>query len=175
MCSKAIITRYFDVMTIPYADLVVDAVTPQTPAYSGQDLAITWVVRNQGIGLTNSSEWEDRLYLATTPDGSDRAYVASFDHIGFLAPGGSYTRTGHIVLPDGLAGTTYAFVETGGPFEFVYTTNNSRVSGPIEVRLTTPPDLVVSAIVAPATAAEGSAIDVTWTVTNQGPGEANGT
>ncbi|MDH4349648.1 MAG: hypothetical protein OEW56_00680, partial [Gemmatimonadota bacterium] len=164
----------FDVMTIPYADLVVEAVTPDTPAYSGQELAITWVVRNQGIGLTNAIEWRDVVYLATNPDGSDRTAVAIFDHIGFLAPDGSYTRTGRIALPDGIEGSYYAIVETGGPFEFVYTDNNGRVSGPIEVRLTTPPDLVVSDIVAPESAPEGSAIDVTWTVRNQGAGDALG-
>ncbi|MFH1842063.1 MAG: CARDB domain-containing protein [bacterium] len=172
--NAAAASGFFDVMTIPYADLVVDAVTPTTPAYSGEDLTITWVVRNQGIGLTNTYNWWDVVYLATTPDGSDRTYVDDFDHIGFLAPGGSYTRTGRVALPDGIEGTYYAFVQTGGPFEFVYTDNNSRISGPIEVRLTTPPDLVVSDIVAPETAPEGSAIDVTWTVLNQGQGDANG-
>jgi subtilase family serine protease len=172
--NYAAASGFFDVMTLPYADLVVDSVTPETPAYSGQDLAITWVVRNQGIGLTNRYDWQDSLYLATAPDGGDRTYVASFDHVGFLAPGGTYTRTGHITLPDGIQGTYYAFLDTGGPFEFVYTENNSRISGPIEVRLTTPPDLVVSDIIAPDTAPEGSAIDVTWTVLNQGQGDASG-
>ena len=127
--NAAAASGFFDVMTIPYADLVVDAVTPETPAYSGQDLAITWVVRNQGIGLTNTYNWGDLVFLATNPDGSDRTPVASFDHIGFLAPGGTYTRTGRITLPDGIEGTYYAFVQTGGPFEFVYTDNNSRMLG----------------------------------------------
>ncbi|KPJ75957.1 MAG: hypothetical protein AMJ54_13385, partial [Deltaproteobacteria bacterium SG8_13] len=165
---------FFDVMTIPYADLVVDSVTADSPGYSGQDLAITWVVRNQGIGLTSSFVWSDFVYLSPNADGSDPVLSANFDHIGFLAPDGTYTRTGIIKLPDGMEGTYFAHVKTGGPFEFVYTDNNDRVSGPIEVQLTTPPDLVVSDIVAPDSAPEGSAIDVTWTVTNQGQGDANG-
>ena len=42
---------FFDVMPIPYADLVVDSVTPQAPGFSGQPLEVTWTVRNIGIGL----------------------------------------------------------------------------------------------------------------------------
>jgi subtilase family serine protease len=164
----------FDVMTIPYADLVVENLVPATSGTSGRSLAIEWDVRNQGIGITNTVDWSDVVYLSASPDGSNPIALGSFSHIGFLAPDGTYHRSGVVTLPEGIAGTYYVVVQTGGPFEFVYTGNNRRVSGPIEVSLTPPPDLVVSDIVTPAVAPEGSAIDVSWTVVNQGGGEARG-
>ncbi|MCB2004975.1 MAG: hypothetical protein KDH93_08170, partial [Rhodoferax sp.] len=165
----------FDVMKIPYADLVIDSVTPADGAHSGRPLEITWVVRNQGIGLTDIDSWSDRVYLSPNADGSGRQFMGYFNHIGFLAPNGDYTRTGTIVLPNGISGTWYAMVETSGPFEFVYTTNNQRISDPFQVALSPAPDLVVTGIVSPQVAPEGSAIDVSWTVLNQGQGDAEGT
>ncbi|MBL8533517.1 MAG: putative Ig domain-containing protein, partial [Betaproteobacteria bacterium] len=164
----------FDVMFIPYADLVIDAAAPAGTAYSGQSLDVQWTVRNAGIGLTDRSEWADRIYLSPNADGSQRIFLGSFSHIGFLAPDGTYTRTGTVTLPDGIEGDYTIVVETGGPFEFVYTGNNTRVSGVFHVSLTPPPDLVVTSIVTPEVAAEGSAIDVSWTVLNQGLGDADG-
>ena len=38
-----------------------------------------------------------------------------------------------MTLPDGISGTYYVVVKTGGPYEFLYTNNNTTVSGPITV------------------------------------------
>ncbi len=165
----------FDVMKIPYSDLVIDSVAVADGAMSGRALDLTWVVRNQGIGLTNSDSWNDRVYLSPNADGSNRTYLGAFNHIGFLAPDGSYTRTGTVALPNGISGTFYLIVETSGPFEFVYTGNNSIRSDAFQVELSPAPDLVVTQIVTPAAAPEGSAVDISWTVLNQGQGDAEGT
>ena len=62
---------------------------------------------------------------------------------------------------------------TGGPYEFIYTNNNTNVAGPVTVTLTPAPDLTPTQIVAPTTAAAGDQVDVSWTVQNLGPGDAN--
>lgn len=79
-----------------------------------------------------------------------------------------------MTLANGLSGTRYIVVKTGGPFEFVYDNNNQRISDPVTIVLSPAPDLVVSDITAPAQGAEGSAIDVSWTVRNQGAADATG-
>ncbi len=165
----------FDVTTAPYSDLVITSLDVPSTAASSQPLTLSWSVKNQGIGVTAPSTWSDSISLATDPQGHNLVYsFPSFGHSGALAPGGSYSRSGEVILPDGISGTYYIVVRTGSPNEFIYTNNNTAVSGPITVALTPAPDLTVTSIQAPSTAESGSTIDVTWTVTNLGPGDAIG-
>lgn len=116
------------------------------------------------------------MSLASDPLGQTIvASLGSFTHTGYLAPSGSYTRTADVALPIDKVGTYYVVVKTGGPYEFVYTDNDQRVSGPLAITLTPPPDLVVTNITTPSTAVSASRIDVSWTVKNQGSGDASGT
>ena len=146
-------------------------------------MELTWQVSNQGLDTTNKSTWNDFLYIADNPEGSGRIFLAditsgrSFPHIGFLEMGANYQRTGTVRLPDGIQGEYYFFLETAprlGPYEFIYSNNNSLSAGPVTIELSPPPDLIVEEVVAPATAVEGSAIDVTWTVKNDGLSPAEG-
>ncbi len=165
----------FDVTPTSYADLIVSSVTAPATAASGLPMTVAWSVANQGIGTTNSSQWTDDLSLATDPQGQDIvADLGSFVHTGPLSPGGSYMRSGDVTLPNGISGTYYVVVHSSGPYEFIYTNNNTAVSGPITVALTPAPNLTVTSIQTPATAPSGSSIDVTWTVQNLGPGDADG-
>ena len=79
-----------------------------------------------------------------------------------------------MTLPDGISGPHYFVVDTGGPYEFLYTDNNRRVSDPVAVTLTIPPDLTVPSVVAPSSAEAGSYVDITWRVFNSGSGGAAG-
>jgi YD repeat-containing protein len=164
----------FDVTPIPYADLVVSSVTAPAAGASGRPIQVSWTVANQGIGVTNPGIWSDDVSLATDAAGTKIvADLGGFTHIGALAPGGSYTHTVDATLPDGLQGSFYVVVHTGGPYEFIYTNNNTNVAGPLTVTLTPPPDLSPTKIVAPTTAQAGDQVDVSWTVQNIGPGDAN--
>ncbi|HEY4634688.1 MAG TPA: CARDB domain-containing protein, partial [Candidatus Limnocylindrales bacterium] len=165
----------FDVMRIPFADLTVSSVTAAPTGGSGRPLSIAWTAANQGIGATNTSAWTDSVFLASDPAGASLvATLGVFEHNGVLGVGDAYDRVAEVVLPNGIAGTFFVVVATSGPFEFVHTTNNRAVSGPVEVELTAPPDLVVTEITAPPTAVSGGRIDVTWTVRNDGTGAAAG-
>jgi hypothetical protein len=172
---------FFDVMPIPYADLVVSAVNVPESAWSGQELQVSWRVDNHGIGLTDRSIWTDTVWLTSDADGTEQiGSLGSFTHFGQLAVGDGYDRTVTVPLPDGLSGTYYVAVQTAVPaggevFEFIYGDNNRGASGPVAVQLTPPPDLTVTDIVAPALAVqEGTPIDIQWTVQNVGPGKAGG-
>ena len=184
---------FFDVMPVAYADLIVTSVTVPAPAFGGQPLTIQWSVTNQGIGTTSTGDWLDVVYLAQSPDGSNivlnpatgKPLKPRYEHLGFLAVGGGYQRTAQFPVPDGLSGNLYVVVTTagggdnsidgsGGPFEFIYSANDTTISAAVPVSQPVTPDLVVSSVLAPTTAFEGTPIDITWTVANQGLGEANG-
>ncbi|MCP4925155.1 MAG: hypothetical protein GY916_04335, partial [Gammaproteobacteria bacterium] len=164
-----------DVISMPYADLQVNSVSAVGAASSGKPLTVSWTVVNNGIGITNSGSWSDRIWLSSNADGSGIVtQFSSSSHIGALAPAGSYTRSVDVVLPEGISGTYYINVETGGPYEFIYTDNNTGSSMAIPVELSLSPDLVVSSLSIPQTAQEGALIDVSWTVQNQGDALADG-
>lgn len=169
----------FDVVRLPFADLVVTQVQPAATGGSGLPLTISWRVENNAanaVGETNISEWSDTVSLARNADGSNVVItLGSFNHVGVLKPGDGYDRTVQATLPNGISGTFFIVVTTGGPFEHVYTDNNLRVSGPVEVALTPAPDLTVTEITGPPTSVAGGRIDVTWTVRNAGTGDAFGT
>jgi CARDB len=140
-------------------------------------MKVSWKLTNNGIGTTNSSSWTDRVLLATDPEGKNiLAELGSFEHIGALAVNKTYNPYADVTLPNNLTGTYYLVVTTVGPFEFIYTNNNSRVSNPVSVTLTPPPDLVVTNVTSPETAVQsGSKIDISWTVENSGTGDATDT
>src|SRR5262249_36183293 len=119
----------FAVTPTPYADLVVSSVTSPAQAGSGQPFSLTFQVANQGIATTDTSQWTDHVFLASDAAGQHVvAKLGDFDHLGALAAGDRYTHIVNPVLPNGLSGTYYVVVTTGGPYEFIYTTNDTAVS-----------------------------------------------
>src|SRR5262249_7876084 len=146
--------------------------------FSGQPLQVVWTVTNQGIGITNKGDWIDTVYLARDAAGTDRIGDGTkFQHFGHVGQDGNYVRTGTIQIPNGLTGTFYVVVVTAsqsGPYEFIFANNNTTVSTAIPITLTPSPDLTVTTVTAPTAAFEGDLIDVSWTVRNQGVGDAAG-
>lgn len=168
----------FEVMPIPYADLVVSNISAPATVGSGQTMTVLFTVTNQGIGLTSKQNWQDRLFLATDAAGTNRIAEFKLDHIGPIAAGNNYLRGAQVAVPNGYSGALFVVVQAaaqGGPFEFTFGGNNTAVSSAINVTLSPSPDLTVSSITSPASTQDGEAIDVTWTVTNQGAIGAAGT
>jgi len=169
---------FFDVIPIPFADLVVPTVAVPAESASGRPLRVTWTVINQGMGPTNISTWNDRVLLADDPAGSSIvATLGRLQHNGVLPAGGSYTRTADLMLPHGINGTFFVVVEAGrpfGPFEFLAVDNNRGNSEALVVALSEPPDLTLTNIAGPGDAFAGSRIDVEWTVNNAGLAQAGG-
>jgi len=132
-------------------------------------------VINNGIGLTNTGEWSDQVWLSRNADGTDVVtQLGSASHIGQIMVGDRYSRSIDVTLPEGIEGNFYINVKTGGPFEFVYTNNNTGSTVSIPVELSKSPDLKVETITLPTTAQEGAVVDVSWSVVNQGEARANG-
>src|SRR5262249_25674033 len=144
-------------------------------AVSGGSVHVTWTVVNNGIGITDDSQWSDQVWLSSNPDGT--GVVALFGtpgHIGQLGVGGSYTASLDATLPQGIQGTYYFNVKTGGPFEFIYDKNNQASSSGVTVTLAPSPDLIVESASLPQSAQEGGLFDISWTVLNQGVAAAGG-
>ncbi len=114
-----------DIMPQPYADLVFTAMDAAPQAESGRPLRISYTVKNDGIGLTSTAAWVDTVIVARNPDGSGIVRTQQFTRTGALAAGDSYTRTGDITLPNGISGTFYVYAVTGGPYEFIFSGNNT--------------------------------------------------
>src|SRR6185295_9974805 len=54
-----------DVIPFPYADLKIVELDAPAGGESGKPLTVTWTVRNDGIGSTNSIAWSDTLKLTS--------------------------------------------------------------------------------------------------------------
>ena len=159
--------------TIPRPDLVVTNVASPTTAWSGQALSVNWTVRNQGPGTTGSAQWKDSVCLAT--DAAATSIIKCFGDVpnaSYLAPDESYTQGLSILLPIESSGTYYVVVRTGNGLQEVPngSTNNSGVSGPVDVDLSDPPDLRVTSIVNETTGWSGQRTTIRWTVENRGSG-----
>lgn len=160
----------------PTPDLRVTAVSAPILVIGGDLITVGWTVRNSGIAATETGAWSDAIYLTTSPnfDLAGASPAAVIPRSGILDPGASYERSVSILTPRRVQGAYYVHVYTdvgNQVYEHVGEVNNStRAAEPLQVQLAPPPDLVAQAVVAPATATAGSAIDVEWTDFNQGPG-----
>jgi hypothetical protein len=83
-----------------------------------------------------------------------------------LARDSSYTRQADVVLPNGITGPWYFFVETDWKqqvFEYTFESNNVlRAPGATAVSLSPWPDLRVASISAPGNATANDVFAVTW-------------
>ena len=160
-----------DVMPIAYADLTVDSIATSANALSGQPLEVTWQVTNRGIGITNTNQWGDSIWLT---DSSGKSWgLGSVTHLGVLNPNDSYRNTVRVTLPNGLSGNYTLHIKTEGPFEFTHTDNNTKEIA-LPITLSPSPDLVVSQISLPQAASEGDLIQFSWQVKNQGTSQTVG-
>ena len=160
-----------DVMVVPYADLVVDEFVSTSGVSAGlaEPVGLQWEVSNQGIGITNVSNWDESVYIATDDQRGGLRRIAGFTRAGALDVGQSYQRNVDVTIPADLSpGDYYLFLNVSGPFEFLFTDNWSD-GVPVQVTDVPRPDLVVTEIINPSTGLEGTNIDVTWRIRNDGP------
>jgi subtilase family serine protease len=149
-------------------DLVVTGLTAAGPAGAGTTINVTESTKNQGTGLAGSSQTSFYLSSNLLLDASDP--LLGMRDVSELASGATSTGSVPLVLPDPLtAGTYYLFAKADGPGAVAETNelNNTRV-----LTLAVGPDLVVTALSAPAQAAPGGSILVSDTTKNQGGGAA---
>ncbi len=158
----------------PAPDLEPTALIVPPTVFSGQKFDVRWTVENTGDGPTYNSAWDDAVYLTRDSVLVPERVLAKvfYRRILNIKPDSSYTHTYPLALPDSVAGTVYAHLvvdfrdyefEPGGE-----SNNTKRVR--FNAVLTPPADLTAQVVTAPATAASGQPITVSWTVENAGPG-----
>ncbi len=159
----------------PSPNLIIDSVISLTSnLFTGQPATIDWVVRNTGNASTNTSSWEDYIYLSTDEFLSDDdAYLGKAPNTSYLNVNEVYLTRFTVTLPQDAVGTRRFIVKTDATNRVVETgreDDNTRASAPTTISLTPPPDLIVANVTGPRDALEGEPIIVNWTVRNQGPG-----
>jgi Ca2+-binding RTX toxin-like protein len=159
----------------PVPNLRVSSITPPATAFSSQETIVQWTVTNTGTGATNAPTWFDNVYLSLDGnfDGSD-VFLGRIANPSFLNVNESYTNSLTVTLPRGIEGNYRFIVQTDSNNQVIEVGNegdNITVSTvPTVVTLTPPPDLQVTGVNAPINAFSGQAVNLSWTVGNQGPG-----
>lgn len=150
-------------------DLLVVAMTAPAIAGPDTDIVVTDTTKNQGTGPSLPSETGFYWSTNTTLDAGD-TWLGSRP-VSSLGPGVTNVASTTLHLPTSIATGSY-YVLAKADWESVVNegveTNNVRTSGVIKVG----PDLIVSAIAIPASAAPGATISVADSTRNQGAGAA---
>ena len=146
-------------------DLIVSApLSAPNASGAGLTISVTDSTKNQGTGSAGAST--TRFFLSTNfaLDASD--VLLGSRSVPSLAAGATSTATTSLTIPAGQA--------TGGYFIIAQADGDMVVAESVETNNTTAkpigigPDLIVSALSAPASAAAGSTISITDTTKNQG-------
>jgi archaellum component FlaG (FlaF/FlaG flagellin family) len=174
-CSASESTvQQFTLRNLP--DLIVTEISVPDTAYSEAPLAYRYKIKNNGLGTTGSIRWYDQVNLSEFSQlllGTD--YDAGrFINFEALAPGQTYeTPEMTYMVPQGVSGIHYLHLSADTLRNILETneTNNKKVSVPVYIKLSPPPDLQVTALaVNPGTAFSEDSLTVNWTVTNKGIG-----
>ncbi|MFM7074868.1 MAG: Ig-like domain-containing protein, partial [Planctomycetaceae bacterium] len=159
----------------PYPDLRVTGLeVVETSLQSGGAVTIRWNDVNTGVASA-AGGWVDRVRIVNTTTGATLLDATLWNGLA-VAAGGTLAREYAFTLPDGSPGVGELSIEvtadaTGSRFEHAADgTGESNNSATITRSSTLAPyaDLAVSAVTAPATALPGTAVTVTWTVSNVG-------
>ncbi len=168
----------------PTPDLAVINITIPLTAWSGQNMAVSWTVRNECTVPTSARGgfWDDTVYLSKDPylDIKVDISLGNVRHQGDLIPDETYTQNRQFKLPDWAAGAYYLiiFTDSGVPghvFERDLEFNNVQVSGStIQINLTPPADLIINSITPPAPGYYGQLTTWNYEVGNIGDLPARG-
>lgn len=151
------------------SDLLVSALTVPATAIAGSVISVSHTIKNQGGDPAGPSTTRFWFSSNAILDAGDTALAGQA--VGGLAVGASASSSTPLTIPAGTPpGTWYVIAEADGDdaVSEATETNNTMVKA---VKLG--PDLTVSALTVPSSAAAGSTISVTHTLKNQGA-EASG-
>ena len=160
-------------ITVRTPDLIATALTAPATWVRGQTLSTSWTVKNAGDGTVYGT-WADSLYLAPVsgPACCDQArLVGSGGRTVPLSPGAAYSQTVSLKVPDDVAPGQYSLVLVADAAKSVTETDEANNRRAIPITLTAP-DLVLTALNAPAAVTTQQSISVSWTVKNQGDAAA---
>jgi subtilase family serine protease/alpha-tubulin suppressor-like RCC1 family protein len=171
------------------SDLQITAATAPALANPGGTIDVSWTVSNLGNRPANQQNnnsnegWFDAIFLSRDTI-YDPNYYSGDRYLGSrssartssLAPGANYANNITVSLPNGIAPGAYHLIiktdainsDYSGEFDgYQGETNESNNTFTLPIQIGgIRPDLVVSSTSAPASAAVGERIDVSWTINN---------
>ncbi len=108
------------------ADLNVSLVTVDPTAKTGQNVEVSWIVRNVGANSI-SNDFQDALFLSAdqTLDASD-TLLATVPHVGSLAAGSLYAGHADVTLPAVTSGDYFVIVQTDRRYQVPHETNRAN-------------------------------------------------
>jgi subtilisin family serine protease/subtilase family serine protease len=147
------------------ADMIVSAFTVPTMAAAGSPLGISITAKNQGIGIADPST--TRFYISKNfgLDASDPV-LTDVQPVPELGPGISASTSMTVTIPTSLEPGYYHLIAKVDADDVLIESaeNNNTLGRSFSVG----PDLAVSGLTVPATAAPGATIEARCTVRNQG-------
>ncbi|RPH33061.1 MAG: hypothetical protein EHM93_06485 [Bacteroidales bacterium] len=156
----------------PPPDLYVNEVITPLDFFSEDTINISWTVTNKGKWFTDVKEWTDRVYISQDFDKARKYPIGDFKHKSdTLKPGQSYTQSGDVIIPEGIFGKYYIYVETdvnNRVYEHAYDGNNVSQSDSINVILRPPADLRVDKVEIPDSITNVESAIIKWKVSNIG-------
>jgi subtilisin family serine protease/subtilase family serine protease len=151
------------------ADVIVASVTAPATSGAGLDVVVADTTKNQGAGSSVAAATAFYLSTDSTLDAAD--VLLGSRPVPALGPGMTHVASTTLSLPASTVAGSYrvlAKADAGDAVEESVETNNVKSSGVIKIG----PDLVVSAVTAPASLAAGATFSVSETTKNQGSGSA---
>ena len=151
-------------------DVVISAFTAPASAGAGSAMTISVTTRNQGTGVAGPST--TRFYVSANIllDSADTR-LTEIQTVPSLPSGIAATEPSmSLTIPSTLASGVYYLIAKADADDVLFEsqeTNNTSAR-----TLTVGPDLLVSALTVPAIAAPGSQVNASYTVRNQGAGQA---
>ncbi len=149
-------------------DLVMTAMSAPASGGADSDVVVTETTKNQGTGAALPSKTGFYLSVNVTLDAGDQ--WLGDRTVSSLAPGVTATASTTLRIPPSTAAGSYRILAKA---DWDNTINeSSELNNLRSTFITIGPDLAVSALAAPASAAAGAAISVSDTTKNQGGGTA---
>ncbi len=146
----------------------------QSPAtiVAGQSINLDWSVQNIGVGKLNNTNWEDRLYLSTSPvfDQATAIPATTKNQMSALESGDSLSTQHSFTIPPNLSGSYYWTLwinQDQGVYEHADTLNNIYTDPqPINIQSLDPVDLEIIQLNTPASTLAGISIPIDFTIKN---------
>lgn len=170
-CSTEGPTQTFTLRELP--NLKITNIEVPSMPFSGQTIQINWTTKNDGVGDTEMDEWTDAVYLSVdeTFEPREDIYLGAIPNSTALNAGESYAEMGNFMLPDNIIGDNFIIIIADSDETSIESNETDNITiYPIDITLTPPPDLQVTAIIGPNNAFSSQDIEISWTVKNEGTG-----
>lgn len=162
------------VLHITTPDLIVASIAAPGTGISGNTIALAWTLKNNGTGDLKNTKLTDRILLSTSAtwnEGNSKVLKEVVYQTGTVGAGDDTVQHATVLLPNGIAGNYYVYVQTDYK-DTVYETggdNNIRRSAEA-VAITLGPwaDLQVSQVKAKDTTDAADVTTISYTVINKG-------